>query len=280
MFYYNGYSDSLRVIFLNNGMLFCLVAILFYFVRPKKRICENLSNVFFIALVGFLLSYLIQMTAWRYHFYPAYSFACLLVIILVANIITNTKQKAINYAFMILLTIITLVIPIQYFNFGYHHGVLLTEGHKKLLHYLQSYANDKSVYFLTIDGEESYPVLSYAKVINPSRFQHLLWIPGATREMFLEGSLPPYKINGENYFINLLNEDLIHSKPDLIFVDAKDLHKFNWFVSFDYLAYLSKNPTFQKIWQNYRYLTTIEQHYPDLKIFPSGNYIYSLIILN
>ena len=63
----------------------------------------------------------------------------------------------------------------------------------------------------------------------------------------------------ENYFIDMLADDLNNNKPDLIVVDRSSYYTlWNTQISLDYVTILTKNKKFLAAWHPYHYLTTLK----------------------
>jgi hypothetical protein len=265
MFYYSGFSEPWSKILLKPAIFFCFLSITFCLLLNKKNPYKTLNNILLIATIAFLISHFIQHTSWRYHYFPAFFIAILLYVGLFSGLCLSTAKKSIHFRLTFLLMTMALALPVIYFNTAYLYAKTATMAQRKLIGFLQTNAEHKSVYFLTVNPSEIFPAVDYTNVTYGSRFQHLLWIPGAVKEAKLYGNhkLPLYKLDAENTFLTMLNEDLSATKPDLIFVDVKDYQPLNWLINFDYLAYLLQNQTFQSLWKNYHYVTTIEANFYD-----------------
>ena len=79
-FYYFGiHSDPFWKDFFTIKMGYCYISILLYLLARKDN-SRNIAliNVFFIAVIGYILSYLAQIAPWDYHLFPAFAFSSIL----------------------------------------------------------------------------------------------------------------------------------------------------------------------------------------------------------
>jgi hypothetical protein len=261
MFYYSGFRNTWLEILTVPEVFYCFFAGIFYYIGKDRSAYKNLCGVLIIATAGFLFSYFIQLTTWRYHFLPAFITASLVYFLLLGEFAINMRKDVINAFFMFTLTVLVLYIPLLYLVIISEEAGKYTSHSAKLIQYIQTKAPHKSVYLLSASPNEFFPAVDYTDAKYDSRFQHLFWIPGALKQSLLakEGKLPAEKIAGENTFIHLVIDDIATIKPDFIFVDAKDYKPFFKHLSFDYLSYFSQQQKFHELWKNYRYVTTIEE---------------------
>jgi hypothetical protein len=266
MFYYSGFSDTWTRILLEAPVLFCGLAVLLYTLQRKASPHQALSSILLMATLGFLLSYLVQRTSWRYHYLPAFFTAALLMIVLLADLLSVKYKKVFSYAVIYLFASWMLTFPANYIRDICEYGNMYKTSFNSLINYLQVNAANKSVFFISASPNEFFPAVDYVNVIYNSRFQHLFWIPGVLKQtlQIKDGKLPAYKIKGEQAFVNMITQDISKIQPDLIFVDVKDIKPFFQMLYLDYLQYLSHDQQFQTLWKNYRYQTTIEATVYDL----------------
>lgn len=250
MFYYQGFGYPWNLVILQPVVFFCVFALLFHLIQYKANPYKILTSVLVIAAMGFLLSYLIQRTPWYYHALPVYTLAGLILVVLIGASFSNSYNPTLQFIFIA----VSLILPIYNVQHIYPYVSTYNQSHVEIVDFFQSHVGHKSVYFISATPNELLSAIDYTDVIYNSRFQHLVWIPGAVKQ-----TLSQQQIDIENSFINMVSEDLINQKPDYIFVDANENKRF-FLHPFDYLTYFSSHPKFKSIWNKYHYQTTIESH--------------------
>jgi hypothetical protein len=119
-FYYQG-ADSVKIAPTQlPTFIFSILIILFYFIEFKNRHFKSLSNTLLVALIGFILVYLLQFNSWEYHFFPAYSLSLILAYVSASQFYFSENLNLLKK-----LSYITLLILfyIFYIHYGLGDGV-------------------------------------------------------------------------------------------------------------------------------------------------------------
>jgi hypothetical protein len=256
LFYYSGYGLPFSRVLCQKIIVFSALISALYFLSAKDNPYKSLLEVFMLALLGFIFAYLMQLTDWYYHYLPVLAMTILLFIILFGQwLAANAGQK--YFKLIILIMFFVLSFPALILIQEYKGGLRVTRDHLSLIHALQKFTLPKSTYILTARPDTVYPISDYADIKIKSRFQHLLWIPDSVT-VSANGNLSPAKLHAEKVLINMVDEDLLAAKPDLILVDENDFMPMIWFSHFNMLNYFLQDEKFKSIWKNYHYLTSIE----------------------
>lgn len=131
-----------------------------------------------------------------------------------------------------------------------------------LITFLQAHAQQKKIYFFTTNIPDVYPAIQMCRNIqSASRFSAFWMLPGMIKSKGLSTQLTQDK----KFLINMIAQDLITQRPDLILIDVtpeknqlfeislKNHTLSTTVIPFDYLAYFSKNLSFQRAWKAYHY---------------------------
>lgn len=255
-FYYQGFSAPWHEVLYNHLMFFCTLSILVCISQYKKNPYKIPSIVFIIALLGFLIPYFIQQTAWSYHVLPAFCMALLLITFMFACMVIEHPKFKIFLPFSFALL---FFIPLNYLQVSYSNGLKYKHSQHNLITFLHTHAKHEPVYFITASPREIFPAVDYAESIYASRLLHLFWIPGIVKKVALHDSsfFSPQEKAAETTLITMMVEDIAIKKPKFILVDVKSHKSFHPTIAFDYLPYLMHFSSFQTVWKPYQYIKTI-----------------------
>ncbi len=247
--YYQGFRSELSALLCLPSFVTVLICILLFVISRKYDSNKKTTNVFFIAMIGFAVAYLMQQLNWYYHVYPAYALAVILTIYFCNLLI---KRKIVNgFILLILVLIMPLVQAIycvQEISFWQQKQVAIRD-------FIQKKAYQKPIYFLTTSLKVEYPVIDYAGAIPSSIFPSLWWLSGYLKQMH---SIQLEK--DKNYFLDTIANELKTNKPVLVFVQMEK--------NLNLVQFFSQNKNFAIQWKNYRYLMDIqEKDYYHLSVF-------------
>lgn len=108
--YYNTALTSRYLFFFNSPILFVYASIIFYLFLNKMNDYSKLSAVLCVALVCFIMTYIMQGFIYFYHFVPALSLAILMLVQLYVNIIAKDNLTPHDYKMMAFPTLGMLVL--------------------------------------------------------------------------------------------------------------------------------------------------------------------------
>lgn len=261
--YHNGYSDDSWITTLfHPSVYFCLITCVLYIFQYNKYPYKNLNSVLFFAMSGCLLFYIIQRTTYFYHFYPMVALATLLTMLTLSSFYFQPAMRLKDGLFILLLGILIYIYEFSGLKYSYDYGVTYTKNYSHLITYLRQNMQHKSIYVITSSHEQIFPIYQYADVRYFSRMNSVLIMFDGARQIQLikhDNTLSPQQKKNENYFMNIISTEIKNNKPDFIFVDVRKYKPFFLVQSFDYVKYFLKYSSFQAVWKDYSYLTTIEQ---------------------
>jgi len=230
------------ILFNNIAMVFYLTCLLYYVSHDTIK-SKIIYTLFFIALVGFFIAYYQQGTSFYYHLLPILFFSLLIVYL-------SMKENAhvINgiIAFIILFTISQFYYELYHVSQNYTHQI------QPLVTFMQKNTRQKSVSFYV--DQVSVPLLAIdeSSSILGQRFD-CHW---AAAGLANSGNQSSWR-KDKDFYIAMVNEDLIKYKPSYVFVD-KRANKQYFKKNFDYLSFFLTSPDFRIHWQQYRFVTTLQ----------------------
>ncbi len=251
--YGHEYSYILKRIYIILGGL--TVPLLSYIVlcwRNNSRYArESIYTTLLILAATFTV--LVQAKGWVNHFYVMVVFGCYLCVFLIGEVFRSRKKLLQNiiYNWAVALLVIQIALAVQ---FNYERVNSYNEKEQReIASVLTQYAAGKYVYPVTFGLCEIYPAFSHSQAVSASRYAHLFVQPGI---YFVEGTAgitlkhnPRDKRNAdEQKSIDHILEDLRHHEPELLLVSE---HLFRNKYKFDFIEYLSIEPEFVKIFNQY-----------------------------
>lgn len=262
-FYYTGFNNTWEDLLFHLPVIFLSLSFGLYAWCYNTTSYRDMCNIFCLACIGFFISYLIQHTDWFYHILPAFSMALLICTLLCSEITLKHPRRIIS---QIVLIVAIFMIPFSVLKNNYNCGNQYKRSQQPLIQFLQRYAFQQPVYFISASPREIFPAVSYAGAKYASRLLHLFWLPGVVKEHAAQyphnkSSILAPKHPEENIFINMVAEDIAVQKPRYIFVDVKEYKAFYDRLSFDYLPYLLQNENFKTAWQPYHFFSMLEKHF-------------------
>lgn len=254
-FYHDGVSLPINLVLSYRPAIFCLFAILYYFITFKNHSFDLLCSILMIALVGFFIAFLLQQTVWYYHILPAYSLAILLLFLLFS--------KKSDSLFMAVVAPFVFSFPVSYSYHLYQNSLIIRNTDNTFIAFMREHASYKSVYIFSTSPRSTFPIVDYAEAIPVSRIAFFGWMLGALRQTNDSSDNQHFKqgLSDKNFFIDMISDDLNSKKPYLVFIDVSEFKSNIQNIKFDYLNYFSNNQNFQKAWKAYNYLMTIENSY-------------------
>lgn len=258
-YYYSSNSTSLIYLLLDTTTILSLLSVLIYLYLQIKQPNNIVLTVFMIGLIAFILIFIYQASLLNYHKTPELS---LTILLLLASYYLLSKR--INNLFM--LTAWPLFLPLIFIVYeDYKHGYNYKQN---FLNEIISFAKrvstpHKTLYVLAQSGHIGTPLIHYTDISYVQRIDGMWVASDLIKKSIIEGdeSARNYiKNNVDNmFFLNLIADDLIKNKPDLVFIDVSE-YNFSvngHLVHFDYLDYFLENHKFKTIWNQYRCLTKI-----------------------
>jgi hypothetical protein len=258
--YYPGFGETLLMLLLRPGVIFCLGSLAFYSVLYKGDDHDCLPGILSLGVVGFLLSYLFARTLWYYHLLPGLVFATVLASIVFKQFVRRHWKTA----GPLIVSIVGLLLfwfpvgAVTYFN---AMAILDREfgWRSHILEHLKAHHDAGTSWYLISTRNVIFPVFEEAGLVPTLRFPNFWWMPGLLKLKAVANNPAELKdLNAkENYFINLVAEDLETRSPDMVLIDNREYDYELALKNFDYLTYLSKGKRFERVWRSYRYVETV-----------------------
>jgi hypothetical protein len=247
-----------RVLILEPLKFYCYFAVMFtvtaMLIFPKARLSTLVLIIFSTICVGYSLSFFMLQTSW----YPERFVVTLAALILLFSLLAPGDRVVKCHAFT-LAVVGSLGFAITSYSMNY---LWLSSMSKKitmtpLITYLHDIAQDQHVAFFSSQSSYTYSLIDYAGVNPTLRVQFPGWIHAISQKSLQSDVAENQQLKQiNNFFIDMLAEDLQRNKPAYIFVQMNDNispHELN----FDYLKYFSENAQFRQQWQSYEYFTTL-----------------------
>lgn len=115
LYYYGSVQNTWEMLVLQPSIVFSFFILLFSLLYRFKRFSFHLKMVLTLALVALLGSYFLQRTIWNYHSFPAFAMACLLAILIYADLLFTTSLRQRDY--LLLAFFATLLIFVMFIRY-------------------------------------------------------------------------------------------------------------------------------------------------------------------
>ena len=122
--------------------------------------------------------------------------------------------------------------------------------------FIMENASHKPIYFLSRHLPLEFPSISYTTAKHVSRFSAIFWLTGYVNQR-INSKTPAgwlYFENEKKYFVNAISEELQQTKPSYVFVELIQDSPFK------ILTILQSVASFKQIWENYYYLTLLNEN--------------------
>ena len=240
---YGGTADQVY-----QGMPIFIIAMLLFVVALGIFEKTHTKGQLFLAAaaLGGAASYYLQFTGYRYHSYPFYVFAFLFY----AYVLVTSEKRRTLFCFAVVGLVATLHFgpkPIRYDNYA----------NKDILQEMEAVPKGSTVLILSTNVFASFPLVLTKKWVWASRFPTQWLLPGALANAEkLDCAVVPIKCQKNNdildYARNANIEDIKKYNPEFIILDNRKKKSYIDDESFDYIIFMSKEPGFVDLWENYK----------------------------
>jgi hypothetical protein len=250
-------AELADMLFNTHGILVATVLVSYAVVRDD-RIGLRQATLPFVsfAAVSWLVA-IIQGKGWSYHFFPAAAAATIAGLLLALAFIADLRHRRLPHPPVTKLLAIVALIAVLWMSGAAATRVHLSEAGRRwsaitegigLLAGLQA----DSFVLLSPNVSDAFPLVNYADVEWASPFATIWWLqsaygPGDERTA---GTQPLPMDRTERTFRDLLVERMIQIRPDVVLVDKAPSTRFGG-RTFPYIAYLSRDPRFVSLWDDY-----------------------------
>lgn len=221
----------------------------------RRQVRPEFADVFLIAALALYVVYLVQRKIWSYHILPVESFSFLALFALaVADPVLRPRGRF-RLAIGVCVVAAMLAIPVQ-------RGPFRLPAAQALLPVVTAHAKGAPIYVLSSYLWVAFPMVNLAGAEWPSRFPCLWLLPGALHglnapEAGRDPALSARYAAMERYTIDAVVEDMTAGAPALIIVDRRPDPRFDG-LDFNYVVYFSQDARFAAIWQEYRWVQSVE----------------------
>ena len=256
------YDPFWHLLLTGRGALLTLFALLTVFALRRHARHPGLLAAFALGALVSLLAGAAQQKELRYHFYPSFALA----IVLLGMVARDTEAAPRDwvrsvYRIVTVSILATAVVVVSAQNVVSAMG--LTRGAEqvqleRVLPVVRALVAGQSVYVMSYHIGSAYPLINYSGARSASRFPQLWILPAAYMDQ-LAGSRPlRYHAPGEmspseRYLNQAVFEDLRDKRPRVLVVlqHARDL-QINGFRRLDYVAYFRRDSRIAKLLDRYQ----------------------------
>ncbi len=258
-FYFIGTEERWLVMFVKPRVIFCSVVAAYYLFYPHKNHFRELLQVLSLALIGFILAFIVPRSAWTYHVLPAYGVALVLTVIYVYSLWSeDIKQHTLTKKDIFFIVVVSFAMPILIFTKEFFQMIQLyqfkdfnaLQARAKTLPYHSFYC------FSSLTTGLCFPLVTMHKKEFAGRFPLFWWIRGLRKMEDKYGSLPTDIMRDKTFLLDALAYDLNHYRPEII-ITYKGDEKLFLPKGYDYPAYFSENENFKQAWLHYQWLENI-----------------------
>ena len=223
-------------------ILWLLITIFLWLLEKNQQKGEAL---FAITALGGAASFYLQFTGFEYHTYPFFIFAFLFF----SFILMIPGKRIMLYCFAIAGILAAVYFgprPMRYQN----------DFSIDILQHIENAPKDSVVMILSTNVYAGFPLALTKEWVWASRFPHQWPLPGAFDNIVkLDCEIVPVKCQKNNDIINYARyaniEDIKKYNPDYIIFDSRKNKSYINDPNFDYIAFLSEDPSFADVWENY-----------------------------
>jgi hypothetical protein len=239
---------------------FLLIVVGFYFYRKNEMRYRSVAEIFIVAAIGFFVAYLLQRNAWTYHQIPFLGLTVIFASLIFADLWTNVSEK--NKRLCLLKKMQAGLLVIIFLVFALPTVVMVSLANEKFKinelplfeKTIKDFGSHGPIYFFTVSGPDTYPLITYANVQSASRFPFFAILPQLLINIKLNqsGAAREKTMEQKKEFIQIVVEDL-EKKPTLLFIErVADSSAHLMPSDFDYVQFFSENPVFRQLFKNYK----------------------------
>ena len=257
------YDPFWHLLLTGRGAMLTLFALLTCFALRRDARHPGLLDVFALGALVSLLAGAAQQKELRYHFYPSFALAIVLLGMVVRDTGGGAREWVRSVYRIVTASILaTAVVVVSAQNvtsvMGLSRGAEQVQL-ERVLPVVRALAAGQSVYVMSYHIGSAYPLINYSGARSASRFPQLWIFPAAYMDQ-LAGSAPlryhaPDEMSpSERYLNQAVFEDLRDQRPKVLVVlqHARDL-PVNGFRRLDYVAYFRREPHIAALLDRYEF---------------------------
>lgn len=261
---YNRFLNDpfLHVLVTGPGAVLAIFALLAFAALRSRARHPDLWTALAIAALACLLAGALQQKGLRYHFYPSFALALILLGLVARDAATvGLRRIQAVYRWLGASVVVAAVVVVVVQNGAVALGTGRDsdrEQFDRLVDIVRERAQGEPVFVMSYHLRSAYPLLTYSGVSSASRFPHL-WILASeyVHELADTAAMryhtPAQMSPAERYLNRAVLEDFRARRPKLLIVfrNARDVPA-NGFRRLDYLAYFGRNPEMADALQRYQ----------------------------
>ncbi len=265
------HQPALELLFTAPGAPITLLATLTYLALRKRAGHRELWDVLLVGSLAFFLAGVLQQKGLRYHFYPSFALATMLLGVVVLDVrLPLTRPSERLYRLVASAAVFTIAVVAL--------GTTLSHAGKRgwggrpdvplgrMLEVVRRHAAESSIFVFSYHIGSTFPLVNYAGVESASRFPQLWILPAEyAGRMRADEPLryrPAAEMSpAERYLNEAVLADLERSRPRLLLVlrNARD-DRANGLRRLDYLAYFGRDPRFADLFTRYELLDRVGEY--------------------
>lgn len=263
------YDPFWHVVVTGPGAVLALFALIAFAALRPRAAHPELWAPLALGTLGCLLAGAAQQKGLRYHFYPSFGLATLLLGLVVCDVQPplGSMIRALYRRIAAGVLVATVaVVWVQNATVALRPTAATTEDQfDRLLGLIRARSPGQRVYVMSYHIGSAYPLINYAGARSASRFPQLWILPAEYLDALKadapltfrpEGAMSP----SERYLNDAVLEDL-ESRPDLLIVlrHARDL-PINGLRRLDYVGYFNRNPRIAALLADYQQIAELPDY--------------------
>jgi hypothetical protein len=265
-------NPLLTTALLGDGAQLPVVAFLAYLALKADAERPPLWSALVWSMAALWVAAVLQQKGWRYHFYPALALGVVLCGLMIVNrrVAAGNRIRrlyaAVSLAAVLGAALLTVGACLRQILDPRNPRYDPDPDLSRLIPVVAEYGG-RPVLMLSWSTASAFPLMTYGKVENASRFNHL-WVVGA--EYWTDLRRPgPLRYHTreemsplERFLNDALVEDMARTKPPLVLVLRPGPDRPEWGLRrLDFLGYFSRDPRFARLWARYTYERQVGEYW-------------------
>jgi hypothetical protein len=274
------YDPFYRVLLLGPGSVLTVFALLAFAALRRHARHPELWQAIALGAAGCLLAGAAQQKGLRYHLYPSFGLAIVLLGLVAWDTLLPLRERVpLIYRRLAVSVLAAAVVVVCVQNAAVAVGDRQDADQdqlEKLVEIVRARAAGEGVFVMSYHLRSAYPLLNYSGAHSASRFPHL-WILAAEYADALRSSEPlAYHAESEmspseRYLNRAVLEDLRKQRPKLlvVFRHARDL-PVNGLRRLDYVAYFARDPEIARALDDYELVAELGDYLVYQRLAPGA----------
>jgi len=255
-----------------NVMTFVPMAtVILYFLFRKAVPRYHMLNIFILAMLGYVIAFLLQEKAWFYHAIPMVGMALIAVSVMWPSIWSSYRSEwgssVRHFIYMVMSSLLVgiivaltaMMLYVRLYQYLPEYDSPHSE-YQRLIHYVKKHLHNRRYYYMSTSLPPGGLLSVYTDAKSASRFPHMWQIPGIVN-LAVRSSTPKQLAVAKKtaaFMQQAVVEDFKRYHPQLVIVDvAKQMQFIPPDLHFAFLPFYKKNAQFRQIWHNYHFVKKI-----------------------